>query len=73
MRPALRSYFPALGTFVAGVHLLSWEICVLGLVMALGVPAIAWIEQSALLLVLAAVVLVLIAAAFLWFGRRRSG
>lgn len=63
----------ALGTFVAGVHILSWEICVLGLVMALGVPAIAWIEQSALLLVLAAVVLVLIAAAFLWFGRRRSG
>ncbi len=36
-----------LGTFTAGVHALSWQICVLGLVMALGIPAIAWIENTA--------------------------
>lgn len=42
----------ALGTFVAGVHIQAWEVCALGAVMALSVPAIAWIEQSALLLLL---------------------
>ena len=36
----------ALGTFVAGVHV-SWQICVLGLIMALCVPAIAWLTESA--------------------------
>jgi hypothetical protein len=40
----------ALGTFTAGVHIFAWQICLVGLVMALGVPAIAWMEQSALLL-----------------------
>jgi hypothetical protein len=40
-----------LGTFTAGVHVLSWEVCLLGLIMALGIPAIAWIENSALILV----------------------
>lgn len=42
----------ALGTFLAGVHV-SWQICVLGVVMALLVPAIAWLKGSALFLVLA--------------------
>ena len=40
----------ALGTFTAGVHGLSWQVCLLGLIMAFGIPAIAWIENSALLL-----------------------
>jgi hypothetical protein len=40
-----------LGTFTAGVHVLSWQICLLGLIMALGIPAIAWIENSALIFV----------------------
>ena len=47
----------ALGTFVAGVHV-SWQICVLGLIMALCVPAIAWLKQSALFLLLAVVLLI---------------
>lgn len=42
----------ALGTFLAGIQV-SWEICLLGVVMALLVPAIAWIKGSALFLVLA--------------------
>jgi hypothetical protein len=42
----------ALGTFLAGVHV-SWQICLLGVVMALLVPAIAWLKGSALFLVLA--------------------
>ena len=32
-----------LGTFTAGVHVLSWHVCLLGLIMALGIPAIAGI------------------------------
>jgi len=48
----------ALGTFLAGVNLLSLEICFLGLAMALSVPAIAWLKQSALFLLLAAVLLI---------------
>jgi hypothetical protein len=57
----------ALGTFVAGVHIQAWQICVLGMIMALGVPAIAWIERSALMLLLVVVALAAIGAA-LWWG-----
>jgi len=56
----------ALGTFVAGVHMLSWEICVLGVVMALCVPAIAWIEVSALILLLGGIVVVGIGVTLWW-------
>jgi hypothetical protein len=59
----------ALGTFVAGVHILAWEICALGVIMALCVPAIAWIEQSALLVLLCVVVLIGIGAALWWMRR----
>jgi len=48
----------ALGTFLAGVNLLSLEICFLGLAMAFAVPAIAWFKQSALFLLLGAVLLI---------------
>ena len=56
----------ALGTFTAGVHVLSWQVCLLGLVMALAVPAIAWIEESALIFVLIAAVVLGIGALFWW-------
>src|SRR5262245_28183124 len=55
----------ALGTFTAGVHIAAWRICLVGIVLALGVPAIAWLEQSALLLLLVAVILVALIAPFL--------
>lgn len=42
----------ALGTFLAGVSFLSVEICFLGAALALAVPAIAWLTQSFLFLVL---------------------
>ncbi len=56
----------ALGTFTAGVHVLSWQVCLLGLIMALGIPAIAWIENSALLLILVAAVVIGIVVVFWW-------
>jgi hypothetical protein len=57
--------FLALGTFLAGVNLLSLQICFLGLAMALSVPAIAWFKQSALFLLLAAVLLIGLGITFL--------
>jgi len=53
----------ALGTFVAGVHV-SWDIAVLGIVLALTVPAMAWLKQSALMLVLIGLVIGGLAVAF---------
>ena len=65
----------ALGTFTAGVHVLSWQVCLLGLIMALGIPAIAWIENSALLVVPIAVAVVGVGAVLWWHwhqGRSKS-
>jgi len=42
----------ALGTFTAGVQILSWQVCLLGTIMALCVPVAAWIEASALIVAL---------------------
>lgn len=61
----------ALGTFTAGVHVLSWQVCLLGLIMALCVPTIAWIENSVLIFVLIAAVALAIIAVFWWLWRDR--
>jgi hypothetical protein len=45
----------ALGTFLAGLNFLSLPLCFLGLALALAVPVISWLKQSALFFVLAAV------------------
>jgi hypothetical protein len=60
-----------LGTFTAGVHVLSWQVCLLGLIMALGIPAIAWIENSALIFVLIAAGVLGVVAVFWWHWRER--
>jgi hypothetical protein len=62
-----------LGTFTAGVHVFSWQICLLGLVMALGIPAIAWIEYSALIFVVIAAAVLAIVAVFWWHWREWRG
>ncbi|GLI93557.1 hypothetical protein [Methylocystis echinoides] len=61
----------ALGTFVAGVHV-SAEIAVLGVLLALTVPAMAWLKRSALLLVLIALVIGAIVVAFRRAGANES-
>ena len=61
----------ALGTFVAGVHIPAMEICILGFVMALFVPAIAWIEEAALILLLGVIVLIGVGIMFWWVGSRQ--
>ena len=61
-----------LGAFTAGVHVLSWRICLLGLIMAFGIPAIAWIENSALIFALAgAVALAIVVVFFRYWGEAR--
>ena len=60
-----------LGTFTAGVHVLSWQICLLGLIMGFGIPAIAWIENSALIVVLIAGGILGIVAVFWWHWREK--
>ena len=61
----------ALGAFLAGLNLSSLPICFLGVAMALAVPAIAWLKQFALFLLLGAVLLVGLGLAF-WPRRRRD-
>ncbi len=63
----------ALGTFTAGVHVAAWRICVVGVVLALVVPAIAWLEQATLLLLLIAIVLVAIVALYVMHKRQDQG
>jgi hypothetical protein len=60
----------ALGTFLAGVAFLSVQICFLGVAMALAVPAIAWLTQSFLFLLLVAVLIAGLALA-LWPARKK--
>jgi hypothetical protein len=62
----------SLGTFTAGVHLLSWQVCLLGLVMALGIPALAWVENSALFFLLVAAGVFGILAVLWWHWRERG-
>jgi hypothetical protein len=62
----------ALGTFTAGVHIAAWRVCLVGTVLALGVPAIAWLEQSTLLLLLIAIVVVTVLAPFFWHRKRSA-
>ena len=48
----------ALGTFLAGLSLRSLQICFLGVALVLAVPAISWLKQSVLLVILAGVFLI---------------
>jgi hypothetical protein len=54
----------ALGTFLAGLNLSLLPICFLGLALAMAVPAVSWLKQSVLFLVLVAVFLVGVAVTF---------
>lgn len=62
----------ALGTVTAGIHVASWQICLLGLVMALSVPVIAWIKASALLVVLILSVALGVGVVLWWPWRKKE-
>ena len=61
----------ALGTFVAGAHTLSWRMSLNGIVMGMFIPAVAWLDQAALVisLIVLAVVLV-VAGVVVWRTKR---
>jgi hypothetical protein len=60
----------ALGTFLAGVSLLSLQIAFLGLAMGLAVPAISWLQQSVLFFLLGAALLIGLGITF-WLNQDR--
>jgi hypothetical protein len=62
-----------LGTFVAGVQARVWEICAVGAVLFAAVPALGWLDQSPLLLMFAACVIVALVGAAWWLTRARRG
>jgi hypothetical protein len=64
----------ALGTFLAGLSLLSLPICFLGLAMAAAVPALSWLQQSVIFFFLGGILLIGLGLAF-WLSqgdRRRA-
>jgi hypothetical protein len=58
----------ALGTFLAGLNLLSLQSCFLGLALALAVPATCRLQHSVLFFVLAAAFLIGVTMTF-WLGK----
>ena len=62
----------ALGTFTAGVHIEAWRVCLVGVILGVGVPGIAWLEQSALLILLVVVVLVAVIAPIYWHAAHKK-
>ena len=61
----------ALGTFLAGLSLLSLRLCFLGVAMAIAVPAISWLQQSIVFFVLGAILLIGFGIAF-WLRKDRG-
>lgn len=64
----------ALATFLAGVHAKAWEISLVGVALALCVPAMAFVQQSALFMLVAFGGLVLVGV-MLWastYAQRRK-
>lgn len=62
----------ALGTFVAGVHARAWRICVVGFFLAVAVPVVAWIQDSAMLLLVGVLMTVVVGGVFWWLWRRET-
>jgi hypothetical protein len=60
----------ALGTFVAGVQARVWQICAVGGVLFLVVPALGWLDQSPLLLVAGASFVLVLASVVWWYTQR---
>lgn len=59
----------ALGTFLAGVSLMSMQIAFLGVAMGITVPAISWLQQSVIFFLLGAVLLIGLGITF-WLRRQ---
>lgn len=61
----------ALGTFLSGLQTRVWQVCVVGAYLAVSVPVIAWLDQSALFLALMAALLLVVAGALIGWAVER--
>jgi hypothetical protein len=62
----------ALGTFTAGLQARVWRICAVGGILFVAVPSMGWLDQSAVLLSAAALVVLGIGALTWWLEQRQS-
>lgn len=62
----------AIGTLLAGIHLMSWQIGLVGVLLAIAIPGAFWLERVSLLLTAAAVTAGGIAAVYYWQKRKVS-
>jgi len=63
----------ALGVFVSGLNLRAWKLCVTGAFLAIAVPAIAWLQDAALLLLLIGLALIALLFLYWWIRERTRG
>lgn len=56
----------SLGTFTAGLHIGAWRVSFVGVLLGLGVPGIAWLERSVLLILLVVVALAAVIVPLAW-------
>lgn len=59
----------ALGTLLDGIHLASWPIAIVGVLLGLFVPAIAWLDQATVMITVIAIALVAAGGAYIWYRR----
>jgi hypothetical protein len=62
----------ALGTFTAGLQSRVWRICAVGAIMLVAVPAMGWLEQSALLVTVAVLAVAAVGFGTWWLGQRNQ-
>jgi MFS family permease len=60
----------ALGVFISGLNLIVWQLCVLGMFLAISVPLIAWVEAASVLIFLLAACIIVVALIRLWMQLR---
>jgi hypothetical protein len=61
----------ALGTVMAGLQARVWRICAVGAILFIAVPAVGWLDQSALLLMVATLAVIGVGGLTWWVDQRR--
>ena len=61
----------ALGTVMAGLQAHVWRICAVGVILFVAVPAVGWLDQSAVLLMVATLGVIGIGGLTWWVDQRR--
>jgi hypothetical protein len=61
----------ALGTFMAGLLARVWRISAVGAILLVAVPAVGWLDQSAVLLMVATVAVIGVGGLTWWVDQRR--